>query len=114
YEETIKLNNYPLARLPTTDSSQNGGVYRTFTLNITSLVVLGNNTLTFTHANWDCGTVDSTKNVTITDATGTVIFGDSTIRRLSCTQSITYTFVINSTSPTLSPTLAAPIVTVGP
>jgi len=114
YEETTKLNNNLLARLPTSDSSQNSGVYRTFTLNITSLVVLGNNTLTFTHANWDCGTVDSTKNVTITDATGTVIFSDSTVRPLSCTQSITYTFTINSTSPTLSAALAAPTVTAGP
>jgi hypothetical protein len=114
YEETIKLNNNLLARLPTTDSSQNSGVYRTFTLNITSLVVLGNNTLTFTHANWDCGTVDNTKNVTITGATGAIIFSDSSVRPLSCTQSITYTFTINSTSPTLSAAPAAPTVIAGP
>jgi len=114
YEETIKLNNNLLARLPTTDSSQNSGVYRTFTLNITSLVVLGNNTLTFTHANWDCGTVDNTKNVTITGATGAIIFSDSSVRPLSCTQSITYTFTINSTSQTLSAAPAAPNVIAGP
>ena len=104
YEETIRLNNNLLARLPTSDSSQNGGVYRTFALNITSLIVIGNNTLTFTHANWDCGTVDSTKNVTITDATGAVIFSDPAVRPLSCTQSITYNFMIHSISPSLVPT----------
>jgi PKD repeat protein len=103
-EETIKLNNNLLARLPTSASSQNGGVYRTFTLNITSLIVPGNNTLTFTHANWDCGTVDSTKNVTITDATGAVMFSDPVVRPLSCTQSITYTFTINTLSPALAAT----------
>jgi len=99
YEETINLNNNLLARLPANDTSKSGGMYRTFALNITSLVIIGNNTLTFTHADWDCGTVDSTKDVNITNATGAVIFSDATVRSLSCTQSITYTFTINSTSP---------------
>ena len=103
-EETIKLNNNLLAQLPTSDSSQNGGVYRTFTLNISSLIVPGSNTLTFTHANWDCSTIDNTKNVTIIDAIGRVIFSDPAIRPLSCTQSITYNFTINSISPALAVT----------
>lgn len=103
YEETIILNSNLLARLPTSAAPQNGGVYRTFTLNITSFVVSGNNILTFTHANWDCGTVDSTKNVTITGATGTAIFSDPTARPLSCTQSITYSFTVNNATLALAP-----------
>src|SRR5438876_3765426 len=67
---------------------------RDLTLDVTAYVVKGTNTLTFTHANWDCQVVDNTKNVQITDSTGTIIFSDPTIRPLSCTQSITYTFTI--------------------
>jgi hypothetical protein len=93
-EETIKLNNQQVAQLPTQDSPQNAQIYVTFTLDVTAYVVKGTNTLTFTHANWDCQVVDNTKNVQITDSTGTIIFSDPTIRPLSCTQSITYTFTI--------------------
>jgi len=99
HEETITINNNLIARLPANDTSQNAGTYRTFALNITSLVLNGNNTLTFTHTNWDCAIIDSTKSVTITNASGTVIFSDSTVQPLSCSQSITYTFTVNSTSP---------------
>jgi PKD repeat protein len=99
HEETITLNNNLLARLPANDTSQNSGIFRTFALDISSLINIGNNTLTFTHANWDCGIVDSTKNVTITDVMGTVVFSDPTVRALSCAQSITYTFTIRNTSP---------------
>jgi PKD repeat protein len=115
-ENTLKLNNNLLATLPTSNSPKNAVLFRTFTLNITSLIMRGNNTLTFTHTRWDCGTIDVTKNVTITDPTGTVIFTDPTLRPLGCTQSITYTFTINNISPaaaifptfnfTVSPALA--------
>jgi PKD repeat protein len=115
-EETLRLNNNSLATLPISNSPMNAGLYRTFTLNITSFIVQGNNTLTFTHTKWDCGIVDGTKNFTITDPTGKVIFTDPVLRPLSCTQSITYTFTIKSTSPaaatfpafnlTVSPALA--------
>ena len=98
-ENTLRLNNNLIAALPISNSPMNAGLYRTFTLNVTSFVVQGNNTLTFTHTKWDCGIVDGTKNVTITDPTGKVIFTDPTLRPLSCTQSITYTFTIKSTSP---------------
>jgi hypothetical protein len=98
-EDTLRLNNNLLATLPTNNSPQNAAVFRIFILNLTSLILHGNNTLTFTHTQWDCGTVDVTKNVTITDPTGAVIFTDPTLRPLSCTHSITYTFAINSTSP---------------
>jgi hypothetical protein len=93
-EETLKLNNQLLAQLPPTSNTQNAGKYVTFSVDMTSLFVRGTNTLTFTHANWDCGVVDNTKNVQVTDATGAIIFSDPTVRPLSCTQSITYTFTI--------------------
>ncbi|TMI40051.1 hypothetical protein E6H23_08230 [Candidatus Bathyarchaeota archaeon] len=94
HEETIKLNNVQVVQLPAVDSPQNAQIYVSFSLDITSFVVKGTNTLTFAHANWDCTVVDNTKNVQITDSTGTVIFSDPTVRPLSCTQSITYTFTI--------------------
>ncbi len=91
-EETLTLNNQLLTQLPTVDSPQNAGVYVSFTVDMTSLVVQGTNTLVFTHANWDCGVTETTKNVQVTNGSGTVIFGDSTERALNCTTSITYTF----------------------
>ena len=91
-EETLTLNNQQLTQLPAVDSPQNSQVYVSFTVDMTSLVVHGANTLTFTHASWDCGVVDSTKNVQITDAAGNIIFSDPTVRPLSCTQPITYQF----------------------
>ena len=94
HEETLTLNTHQLVQLPAVDSSQNAGVYTSFSVDMTSLAVKGSNTLVFTHANWDCGVVDNTRNVVITDAAGVVIFIDPTVRPLSCTQSITYTFAI--------------------
>jgi len=93
-EETLTLNNQLLTQLPAVDSPQNAQVYTSFTVDMTSLVVSGANTLTFTHANWDCGQIDYTKNVQITDAAGNLIFSDPTVRPLSCTQSITYNFTV--------------------
>jgi len=93
YEETLTLNNQLLAQLPTVDSPQNAGIYVSFTVNNLP-VVKGTNTLVFTHASWDCGVTDTTKNVQITDGAPTVIFSDPTARPLSCTQSITYTFTV--------------------
>jgi hypothetical protein len=95
HEETLTLNNHQLAQLPPVDTPGNAGVYVTFSLDMTSFAVKGPNTLVFAHANWDCGVVDNTKNVQITDATGAVIFSDPTVRPLSCTQSITYNFTIS-------------------
>jgi hypothetical protein len=43
----------------------NGGVYVPFSLNITSFVVNGANTLTFTHANWDCSISDNVRNLQV-------------------------------------------------
>jgi len=103
-EEKISLNGQFLASLPATSSPQNGGAYASFSLNITSLVVQGANSLTFTHANWDCGTVDSVKNLQVSNQTG-IIFSNSTIEPLSCTQSLTYHF--NTLALTSPPTLTA-------
>jgi hypothetical protein len=93
-EETLTLNGHLLTQLPTTYTKANSRTYVTFSADMTSLFVRGTNTLTFTHASLDCKTVDSTKNVQITDANGAIIFSDPTVRPLSCTQSITYTFTI--------------------
>jgi len=93
-EETLTLNGQLLAQLPTTYTKANTKTYATFSLDMTSLFVRGTNTLTFTHANTDCKVVDSTTNVQITDANGAIILSDLTVRPLSCTQSITYTFTI--------------------
>src|SRR5467141_446175 len=90
-EETLMLNGHFLASLPTTDSPTNSGVYASFSLDISSLVASGSNTLTFTHANWDCGTTDSVKNLEIDRQTG-VVFKSSTTDPLSCSQSLTYNF----------------------
>jgi hypothetical protein len=92
HEETLTLNNQLLIQIPAVDTLANANTYVTFTVDMTSLVVRGANTLVFTHANWDCTVIDYTKNVQITDAAGNIIFSDSTVRPLSCTQTITYNF----------------------
>ena len=96
-EETLMLNGHFLASLPTLDSPQNSGVDTSFALDISSLVVSGSNTLTFTHANWDCAVADSVKNLEIDSQTG-VVFKSSTIDPLSCTQTLSYNFNSTSTS----------------
>jgi len=90
-EETLTLNGNLLASLPKTNSPQNAGIYVSFNVNMTSLVVKGTNTLTFTHAPWDCGVTDNTKNVQVF-SNNVLIFSDPAVHPLSCTQSITYVF----------------------
>jgi hypothetical protein len=92
-EETITFNGQFLASLPATDTPTNGGVYASFSLNITSFVGKGTNTLTFTHAGWDCGVSDNVRNLQVTSGT-TVIYSNPTVSPLSCTQSLTYTFTV--------------------
>jgi hypothetical protein len=96
-EESLMLNGHFLASLPATDSPQNSGSYASFSLDISSLVVSSSNTLTLTHAGWDCGTTDSVKNLEIDSQTG-VVFKSSTVDALSCTQSLTYKFSATTTS----------------
>ena len=92
-EETIALNGQFLASLPASDSPQNGGAWADFSLNITSAIVQGTNTLTFTHAEWDCGVSDNVQNLQITNGES-IVYGDSTSLPLSCTQSLSYTFTV--------------------
>jgi hypothetical protein len=96
-EETLMLNGHFLASLPTLDSPQNSGVYSSFSLDISSQVVSGSNTLTLIHSNWDCRTADSVKNLEIDNQNG-VVFKSSTVDQLSCTQSLTYNFSAATTS----------------
>src|SRR5438132_8980189 len=90
-EETISLNGHFLSSLPSAASPQNSGVYSSFSLDISSQVVQGSNTLTFTHANWDCAVSDNVKGLQISNQTA-IIFRSSTVDTLSCTQSLTYHF----------------------
>jgi PKD repeat protein len=98
HEETLTLNGHFLASLPPTSVSLNGGAWASFSLNITSLVVQGTNTLTFTHAGWDCGTSDNVRNLQVTTST-TVVYTNSTSYPLSCIQSLTYMFHVGTAPP---------------
>src|SRR3989475_4496338 len=90
-EETLTMNNQTLASLPALDSPQNGQIYTPFTVNVTSFVASGTNTLVFTHGNWDCAVNDNVKNLQVTDNSNTVLFSDPTVRTLNCATSIIYT-----------------------
>jgi PKD repeat protein len=92
-EETITLNGHVITTLPGIDTPSNGGAWALFSLNVTSYVVKGVNTLTFTHANWDCGTSDDVRNLQLTSGT-TVIYSNPNESPLSCTQTLTYTFTV--------------------
>src|SRR2546430_17363385 len=80
-----------VASLPPVDIPSNGAVWASFSFDITSYVVKGTNTLTFTHANWDCATSDSVRNLQLTNGT-TVVYGNATASPLACSQPLTYTF----------------------
>ena len=89
-EETLTLNGQFLASLPTVDSPQNGGTWASFAVN-TTVLVQGVNTLTFTHASWDCGVSDNVENFQVTNATS-VVYTNSTSLPLSCAQTLSYAF----------------------
>jgi hypothetical protein len=97
-EVTLELNGQFLASLPTTESPQNSQTYTPFSLDITTLIVAGSNTLVFTHASWDCGVVDSVKNLEIDTQMG-VIFKSSTVDPLGCSQPLTYNFTVTTSTP---------------
>ncbi|OLD05211.1 MAG: hypothetical protein AUJ07_01970 [Crenarchaeota archaeon 13_1_40CM_3_53_5] len=106
-EHTLALNGNFLASVPSTDTPQNANAYVAFSLDITSLIVQGTNTLLFTHANWDCNTVDRVKNLQVTNGP-TVIYSNSTVLPLSCTKSITYTFTVGGSLRNTSTTVTCP------
>ncbi len=92
-EETLAINGQLVATLPPVDTPSNGGVWASFSFDITSYVVKGTNTLTFTHANWDCSVSDSVRNLQLTNGT-TVVYGNATVSPLACSQPLTYTFSV--------------------
>jgi len=92
-EETITLNGQVIGSLPELDTPTNGGAWAPFSLNVTANVVKGVNTLTFTHANWDCGTSDDVRNLQVTSGT-TSVYSNPVESPLSCTQTLTYTFTV--------------------
>lgn len=95
-EENLTLNGQLLASLPATDSPKNAGNWTIFSLSPISMVE-GTYTLTFTHANWDCGTVDSVRNLQINNG-NSIVYSNSTTEPLGCAQTLTYTFTIGTGS----------------
>jgi len=92
-EETLTINGQMVATLPPVDTPSNGGAWASFSFDITSYVVKGTNTLTFTHANWDCPISDSVRNLQLTNGT-TVVYGNATVSPLACSQPLNYTFSV--------------------
>jgi len=93
HEESLYFNGQFLTSLPPVDIPSNGAVWASFSFDITSYVVKGTNTLTFTHANWDCATSDSVRNLQLTNGT-TVVYGNATASPLACSQPLTYTLSV--------------------
>jgi hypothetical protein len=91
--ETITLNGRSVASLPATDGLGDGGVYVPISLNITSFVVKGTNSLTFYHASWDCSVSDNVRNLQVTAGT-TVLYSNATVYPLGCGQQLHYNFTI--------------------
>lgn len=91
-EENVTLNGQLLASLPATDSPQNGGNWANFSV-YSSAIVQGTNTLSFTHADWDCGVSDNVQNLQITNGSS-VVYSNSSSLPLDCTQSLTYSFTV--------------------
>ena len=91
-EVNVTLNGQFLAILPAIDSPQNGGAWAPFSLG-TSAVVSGTNSLTFTHADWDCSVSDNVQNLQVNQGES-VLYNNYTSLPLSCTQVLTYTFTV--------------------
>ena len=87
----VSLNGQFAATFPAANSPQNSQTFTSFSLDITSLVVDGANTLTFSHAGWDCTVSDNVKNLQITNQAG-IVFSDSNVEPFSCSQPLTLTF----------------------
>ncbi len=92
-EEMLTINGQMVATLPPVDTPSNGGAWASLSFDITSYVVKGTNTLTFTHANWDCSVSDSVRNLQLTNGT-MVVYGNATASPLACSQPLTYTFSV--------------------
>src|SRR2546427_876128 len=68
-EETITMNGNLVASVPPVLTTANGATWVAFTFDITSFVVQGANTLSFTHANSDCPTNDQVRNLVVSNQT---------------------------------------------
>jgi outer membrane protein assembly factor BamB len=101
-EETLTLNGQFLTALPAADTPTNGGAWASFSEDITTFIENGTNTLTFTHALWDCGVSDDVSNLQVA-AGSTVVYSSTTESPLSCTQSLTYTFDLSLNNTPSSP-----------
>src|SRR5205807_447935 len=95
-EETITMNGALVASVPSVLTAANGATWVSFSFDITSFVVTGTNTLSFTHASADCPTLDQVRNLVIADQTITV-YNNATAENIniasSCTNTLTYHFV---------------------
>src|SRR5207247_11021892 len=101
-EEMLTINGQMVATLPPVDTPSNGGAWASLSFDITSYVVKGTNTLTFTHANWDCSVSDAVGNLQVTSG-ATVVYSNSASLPLTCTQWLTYTFVVVTAPPPPAP-----------
>ncbi|MBI2936585.1 MAG: PEGA domain-containing protein [Thaumarchaeota archaeon] len=89
-EVTVLVNNQFVMSLPESESSQNNNIFKSFTLDITTHIVSGTNTITFQQNLYSSGVQD----VQVT-AESTVLLSNSTYYDLwvGGTASITYTFM---------------------
>ena len=90
------MNGALVAIVPSVLTAANGATWVSFSFDITSFVVTGTNTLSFTHASADCPTLDQVRNLVIADQTITV-YNNATAENIniasSCTNTLTYHFV---------------------
>jgi len=100
-EETITMNGALVAIVPTVLTSANGATWISFSYDITSFLVVGANTLSFTHANFDCPYLDQVRNLVVSNQTDT-IYSNATAENVNtasnCTNTLTYHFG-SSTAP---------------
>ncbi|MBO0888178.1 PKD domain-containing protein, partial [Candidatus Bathyarchaeota archaeon] len=109
-EETLTVNGNLVASIPPVLTAANGGTWASFSFDITSFVVNGANTVSFTHAGFDCSVVDQVRNLAVTDQTVT-IYSNSTPENIdtatNCTNTLTYTFTVGGSAGVL-PVIAVP------
>src|SRR5207245_212891 len=81
--------------------SANGATWISFSFDITRFVVTGTNTLSFTHASFDCPYSDQVRNLVIANQTLTV-YSNATAENVNiatnCTNTLTYHFVNQAAS----------------
>jgi len=105
-EETITMNGNLVASVPSVLTTANGATWIAFTFDITSFVVQGANTISFTHANSDCLVDDQVRNLVVSNQTNT-IYSNATAENINtatnCTYTLTYHFTIGVGAPSPPP-----------